>query len=145
MNPCLIVALAIAAGSFGSAWQIQSWRYDAKEKARVEQQLEDVRQSAARNIRFRDVEIDAQNQAETRARNLRVDAAGARDALVGLRTSTDAALRAAGTSKEACLIRAATLGELFEESAAEYTELAEKAGRHVNDIQKLNGSWPESP
>ena len=128
MNPCLIVALAIAAGSFGSAWQIQSWRYDAKEKARVEQQLEDVRQSAARNIRFRDVEIDAQNQAETRAR-----------------TSTDAALRAAGASKEACLIRAATLGELFEESAAEYTELAEKAGRHVNDIQKLTGSWPESP
>ncbi len=144
MNPQLLIAALIAAASFGGAWQIQSWRFDAKEKDRVAQILEDTRQSAARNVRVRDNEIDAQNKAETRAIVLRVDAAAARDSLVGLRTSADAALRAASVSKEACLERATTLGELLETMAAAGGDLAEKAGRHVNDIQKLNDSWLES-
>ena len=144
MSPQLIIALVIALGSFGSAWQIQSWRADAKEKARVEQILADQRLAAATAIRRADNVIAAQNQAETRAVVLRVAAAGARDELDRLRESTADAVRAASASQAACLERAATLGELLGTVASAGGKLAEKADRHANDVEKLMAAWPKA-
>lgn len=143
MNPQLIIALIIAAGSFGSAWQIQSWRHDAEELARAEQILADQRLAAATTIRRQDNVIAAQNEAETRAGALRVAAASARNELDGLRTSAASALRTAASNHNTCLERATTLSELFIASSTEYESLAEKAGRHTNDIQKLRAAWPK--
>lgn len=143
MNPQLIIALIIAAGSFGSAWKIQSWRYGAKETARAQQILVDQRLSAKTAIRRLDNVADAQNEAETRASVLRVDAVAARDERDRLRASTAAAVRAASASQAACLERATALSELLGTVAAAGGELAEKAGRHSNDVQKLMAAWPK--
>ena len=147
MNPQLILALVIAAAGFGSgfgsAWQIQDWRMDAKEKDYVEQKLAAERLSAAQAIRHAQALHDAQNAATARAAGLRRDADGVRTALVSLSSSAERALRDAAASQEACLDRASTFSELFLTSSDEYRKLAEKAGRHVNDIQTLSEGWPK--
>lgn len=139
----LIAALLIAAGGFGSAWQIQSWRYDAKEKARVEQILVDQRLSAAVSIRRADNVIAAQNAAAGREVALRRDADGARTALVGLYAATDAALRNAATSQAACLDAAAALNDVLKQSTERYRSLGETCDRHVNDLKTLTSAWPK--
>lgn len=40
MNVTLIAAAIAGALGFGAAWQAQSWRFDAAEKARIEAELE---------------------------------------------------------------------------------------------------------
>lgn len=40
MNPLLLAALISGAISAGAAWKVQSWRYDSKEKDRIEAQQE---------------------------------------------------------------------------------------------------------
>lgn len=147
MNIQLVIATAVtaavAATSFGSAWQIQSWRYAAKEAQHEKQKLADVQQSAAATIRRADNIIAAQDAAKNRDSALRVDVAGARNALVGLHDAAADALRAAGASQAACLERAATLSELHQASARKYVELGEKADRHASDIQTLIEAWPK--
>lgn len=143
MYTYVATALLAASAAATGAWQIQNWRYHAKEAEHVEQQAEAQRVAAATAIRRQETVIDAQNQAETRARGLRLDAAGSRAALDGLRASTDAALRAAAASQDACLVRAASLGELLEASADEYRKLGEAADRHTNDLQTLMAAWPK--
>lgn len=143
MNLQLIIAALIAAAGFGSAWQIQSWRADAKENERAQQQLVDQRQSAATAIRRADNVITATNAATVRDAGLRRDADGARGALVGLSDAADSALRASGASLDACLVRAATFSELLGTVAAEGGDLAQKADRHANDAKTLMDAWPK--
>lgn len=142
MTPQLIAAVVVALAGFGSAWQIQSWRYQAKEAQHEQQKLADVQQSAAATIRRADNVIAAQDAAQTRDSALRLDAAGARDALERLHDAAADALRAAGASQAACLERAATLSELHQASARRYVELGEKADRHASDVKTLVDAWP---
>lgn len=135
-----ILAAAVAATG---AWKVQDWRYDAKEKERVEQQLEDQRIQAKTRLRQEERVVQAQNAATTRAIGLARDAAGTRSALISLSDATNTALRDAAISHNACTVRANTLGELFKESSGRYEELAEKAGRHISDIQTLTQAWPQ--
>jgi len=143
MNLTLIASVLSAALAFGGAWQIQSWRFDAKEKGRVEQQLSAERE-AARNAR-KSVEnvVDAQNRAKGREMQLRVDAAAARDATERLRVSTAAALSAARESADACNVRVDALGELFLAVEKAGGDMAEKAGRHASDTKTLMDAWPK--
>ena len=145
MNLTAIIALVAALVSGLSVYKIQEWRMDSKEKARVEQILVDQRQSAATTIRRQDNVITAQNQAQARLSALRVDAAGTRNELDGLRASTANFVRDAATSQTACLERAATLSKLFIASTNEYSEVAERAGRHASDVQTLVDAWPTEP
>lgn len=143
MNPQLIVAAVLVAFGFGTGWTVQGWRYGAKEREHVEQALAAERLAATTDVRRQEDVIAAQNAAETRARGLRVDAAGARDALVGLSDAADAALRSAAATHAACLERANTLDQLLQASAGEYRNLAEKADRHASDVQTLTAAWPK--
>ena len=136
-------ALLAAAIAATGTWKIEEWRYGAKEKARAEQELVNVRQSAAKAIRATDNIIVAQNAATIREANLRRDAAGTRAALVGLSGATAQALRDADTSQNACLERAATLGELLNTMADAGGQIAEKAGHHASDIKTLMEGWPK--
>lgn len=147
MWPLVIASLTSALLSFGSAWQIQSWRHDAEEKHRVEQEAAQAL-SAQRDLRALEnrrytAAASAQVAAAARDTELRRDAAGSRDALVGLSHATDQALREAGASHAACTERAATLGELLAASTKEYRDLGEKASRHVSDIKTLTDTWPK--
>lgn len=143
MNPQIIIAAVIAALGFAGGWQIQSWRYGSKENERAKQELANIQQSAAADIRRLDNVIVAQNEAAALEQRLRVDAASSRSALVGMSDATARALRTAQTSHEACLNRAAALGDVLTELGRAGGELAEKAGRHTKDIRTLMDSWPQ--
>lgn len=142
MSPQLIIAAIIAALGFGSAWQIQSWRFDAREKDRAEQILVNQRAAAASDIRRLDNIIGAQNRATARMAVLRRDADGSRSALIGLSNAADSALRSAQDSHAACTERAITLAYLLRASAAEYRALGEIADRHASDVKTLTEAWP---
>lgn len=142
MSPQLIIAAIIATASFGSAWQIQSWRMDAKEKANVEQILVDQRSTATAALRRQEVVIAAQAAANSRAAVLRRDADSARTALVGLSLATEQALRDAATSHATCLERAATIADVQQQSTERYRSLGETCDRHVNDLKTIMAAWP---
>jgi hypothetical protein len=143
MNLQLIAVAVIAALGFGSAWQIQSWRMDAKEKVYAEQKLADQQHAAETALRQSQAVIDAQSAATARIAALRRDADGARTALLGLSDATDAAMRSAETSHNACLDRASTLGQLLGAMATVGGEIAAKADRHSSDSQTLTEAWPK--
>lgn len=135
----LIAAFIAATG----AWKIQAWRFDSKEKERVEQQLQDQRAQASTAIRRIDNVSQAQSDAAKREVVLRRDADSARGELDGLRLSTDAAIRSASASKDAAIDRAIALGELLNQCGRSYQELGAVADRHVSDIKTLEAAWPK--
>ena len=135
--------MLIALAAFASAWQVQSWRFNAKEKNRVEQTLSDQRLAAAGAIRRADNVIEAQSAATRRMVVLRADADGSRAALISLSGAVEAAMRAAATSHNACLDRATTAGKLLNQCAAQYQDLGERADRHASDVRTLMEAWPK--
>ena len=142
MNPQFIIAALIAAAGFGTAWKIQDWRMDAKEKEHVEQILDAERRAAAQSLRNQDTVIDAQSEAARRSVTLRRDAAGSRDALVGLSRAAEAALRDAAASKDACIDSASKLKVVFLECSRNYEEVARDADNWENDARTLADAWP---
>jgi len=142
MTAQLIAAAVLALAAFGSAWQIQDWRYGAKEQENAQHQLAAQRQAAATAVRRVDNVIEAQNAAAVRDRGLRIDAAGARTALVGLHAAAADAMRAAAASHDACVDRAAAIGDVLKESTDRYAELGQKADRHASDVKTLTDAWP---
>jgi len=147
MNPLILSALIAAVLSAGSAWQIQSWRYDAKEKHRVEEEsaqaLAAQRDLRALENRRHTVAAAAQDAAVGRAVDLRRAADGSRAALISLHDAAATALREADASHTACTVRAAALSGLLIDSATKYRDLGEKASRHVSDIKTLIDAWPK--
>lgn len=137
-----IISAAILAAAF--TYKIQDWRFSAKEKERVEQELNDERVRAATQIRREEAVIVAQNQAQARARSLRLDADGARAAADGLRVATAEALRTAATSHAACTERANTLGELLGAVEEAGRGMAQKADLHSTDLQTLMAAQPKN-
>lgn len=135
-------ALLSAVMAFGSAWKIQNWRADAKEKEHAEQTLDIVRQSAAADIRRLDNRIRSADAAVAREVVLRRDAAGARVALVGLSGATEQAMRAAQTTHAACLERANAISVVLGQCAGRYTGLAATADRIASDREALIDGWP---
>lgn len=142
MNPQLLIAALIAAAGFGGGWQLQSWRYAAKENERAKQELIQVQTSAAVSIRRMDNIISAQNSANVRNAVLLRDLGAARSELDRLRT-TLAGLPGSSGPPEACANRATTEGKLLLNCAERYTELAGKADRHASDAQTLIEAWPK--
>lgn len=147
MNLQLIIAAVIAslgfAGGFGTAWKIQAGNINAKEAAYAQQELANVQQSAASDIRRLDNAITAQNAATTRSVALRRDADLARTELGRLRLAVNSAVHTANTDPVACPERAASLGDVLTELGRAGAELAEKADRINSDRQTLIDSWPK--
>ena len=142
MNPQLIIATIIAALSFGSAWKIQDWRMDAKEKERAEQELVQIQHSAATAIRRVENTVTAQNESARRAVALRRDADTSRAAALSVSLAAGEALRRALDSHASCTESATALTAVLQQCAERRRELAEIADRHVNDIQTLKEAWP---
>lgn len=142
MNLTAILVLVSCAATGGTVWVAQDWRYGAKEKERVEQQLELQRYAAKSAIIQQRTVIAAQNEAQARARALRLDADGSRAALVGLYNAADAAMRAAAASHDACLVRADSFRIVLNQCGEAYQELGAVAGRHASDVKTLTDAWP---
>ena len=147
MSPQIIIAAIIAAmgfaGGFGTAWKIQAGNINAKEAAHAKQELANVQQSAAADIRRLDNAITAQNAATTRSVALRRDVDSARAELDRLRLAVNSAVHTANTDPVACPERAAALGDVLTELGRAGAELAAKADRHVNDLQMTREAWPK--
>lgn len=135
-----LIAAALAATG---AWKVQDWRYGAKETERVESQLADERLAATARVRREEQVIAAQNQSETRARVLRLDADGSRAAADGLRDDIMRTRAEAATSLDACTLRTNTLSELLGTVEAAGRGMAEKADLHANDAITLTEAWPK--
>lgn len=136
-------ALVAAAVAATGAWQVQNWRYAAKEKAHVEQQMADQRASAAAAIRRVDTVSQAQSDAAARLDSLRRSAGLARDELDGLRMASEAAMRTASASLDACTATAAAYSRLLNQCGAEYQALGERADGHASDVRTLMQAWPK--
>lgn len=148
MIPQFLITWAIAAGiGFGGAWQVQSWRYSAKEAKRDHEIYETTLESqrvANRAKTESDLRIiTAQNAATARERLLRADATSSRNALVGLSHAADESLSRANKSHAACVVTATAQNIVLKASAERYRELGEVCDRHVNDIRKLSDDTAE--
>ena len=134
-----LIAASIAATG---AWQVQNWRFDAKEKAHAEQKLVEVQQSAATAIRQLDNVLVAQNAGAARAIRLRSDLDSARTELDRLRI----ALRTLPTADPTTGTRpdrADPARELLAACAAELVEMGGIADRINSDRQTLIDAWPK--
>jgi hypothetical protein len=138
-----IIATASAATGFGAAWQIQSWRSDAKELQHAEIALENQRLIAAARARNDQALIDAASAGVARGIAIRRDSDSTRSAVVGLRDDTQAFVRNAAAEPATCPDRTATLGELFNTMAAAGGEFTQKADHHVNDIRTMREAAPK--
>jgi hypothetical protein len=147
VNPLILSALIAAVLSAGSAYQVQEWRYGAKEKTRVEQESAQAL-AAQRELRLLESRrtsavVASQNAAAGRMSGLRRDADGVRAALVSLSDATAQALREARTSHDACIVRADALGDVLAQCGVRHQALAETCDRHVSDIKTLIDAWPK--
>lgn len=138
----IIAMAAIAAALFGSGWTAQGWHRDSLEKDRVEQQFQEdlavAQADAASDVRRLDRVIEAQNAATVRATGMRSAVADLRLERDGLRDElAQAKARLPGQDHQACLDRATSLSRVFEACTGRYSEVAERAERHISDIQSL--------
>lgn len=106
-------------------------------------QLTDERE--ARNTeskRSRNVQ-EAQNAAAISAQSARAAAAAARTESRSLRDDLAAAREAASQSLASCNRYFATAAGLLDHCSTRYSELAETAQGHANDVKMLLKAWPE--
>jgi len=142
MTPQLIAAVVVALAGFGSAWQIQTWRYGAREAAHEQQKLADQQRAAAAAIRQSEAVIAAQSAAAARVATMRRDADGARAALLGLFDATEQAMRSAETSHAACLVTADAERVVLGQCSESYRSLAQACDGHTSDLKTMMDAWP---
>ena len=147
MNPQIIIAAVLAAigfaGGFGTAWKIQAGNINAKEAAHAKQELANVQQSAASDIRRLDNAITAQARATHRAVALRADLDSAHSELGRLGNAINSPVPITCDATSTGAIPATTGNQLLLECAAELTDLAGKADRHASDLRTLIEAWPK--
>ena len=143
MSPQLLIAAIIAAASFGTAWRIQDWRFDAKEKTHEEQKLVQVQLSAAADIRRMDNTIQAQRAATSRAVALRRDLDSARSELERLRDALNSDMPRASATASTCAESGSKRNVVLLECLASYEALARDADLWKNDALMLRDAWPK--
>ena len=143
----LIIAAVIAAtafaGGFGTAWKIQAGNINAKEAAHAKQELANVQQSAASDIRRLDNAITAQNAATTRSVALRRDRDSALTELGRLRLAVASAVPSTCDASAPGAIPASAGNQLLLKCAQELTDLAGIADRHASDVKMMLEAWPQ--
>ena len=143
----LLVAGAIAAAAFGTAWTAQGWRYDkqisdihAKQALAL---IEAQRQANETTAKLQQQADEAQREHARRVADIRSDATRARGVADRLRNDL-ATARATLPSATCSAARdyAATVNELFGECTATAGRLAEAADGHAADALMLQQAWP---
>ena len=147
MNLQLIIAAVIAAigfaGGFGTAWKIQAGNINEKEAQHAKQELANVQQSAAADIRRLDNAITAQNAATARSVALRRDRDSALTELGRLRDAVNSAVPSTCDATSTGTDRTTPANQLLLDCAEQLTDLAGKADRHANDARTLIDAWPK--
>lgn len=137
MNLTVIASVVSVIAGFSLAWQLQAHQILKKELIYAQDRIATARASRQTLERVtRQIET-AQANATVRGIHLRTELASAVNAGNGLRIQTKNSVLAAASDARLCSDTAATLGELLDSVSTERRELAEKADRHVIDIQAL--------
>lgn len=143
----LLVAAAIAAAAFGTAWTAQGWRYDKQISdihAKQALALIEAQKQANETTAMLQQQADAaQREHARRLADIRGDAARARGAADRLRNDL-ATARATLPDATCSTVReyTATVNELFGECAETAGRLAEAADGHAADALMLQQAWP---
>ena len=143
----LLAGLALLVGAFFSGWTTQGWHRDSLEKshatAQYESNLESERLARRSDTARAERVLAAQNASAIRERDIRSVVDLVRGERNGLQQELAAAqARLPTLPHQACIDRAAALSSIFDQCTGRYSDVAERADRHVNDIQTLNDSWP---
>lgn len=143
----LLAVFALLAGVFFSGWTTQGWHRDSLEKAndqaQYETSLESERVARRADTARTERVLAAQNASAIRERDIRSVVDLVRGERNGLqRELADTQARLPSLSHQACIDRAAALSSVFDRCTGRYTDVAERADHHVNDIQTLNEGWP---
>ena len=138
-----IVFIFSAALSFGAGWQVQNWRFGAKEKEHETQRISELEQQRlADTVQLAKLGA-VQKAAETRALALRRAADNARAESIGLRDAIATLSRQPVTEATASNQRAFAIGELLAECGDKYQALGAVADRHASDVKTLSEAWPQ--
>lgn len=138
-----IVFIFSAAIAFGAGWQVQNWRFGAKEKEHETQRISQLTAQRAADAQQLAKLGDVQKAAETRALALRRAADNARAESIGLRDAIATLSRIPAPDAEASTDRAVAVGELLAECGDKYQALGAVADRHASDVKTLSEAWPE--
>lgn len=128
------VAASVGAGAVG-VWK-------NLEIANIELERKDERIASQRAARTQaEIRLATQHKkevaAQARTERLAAVVADNRTELERLRDATDAAMRAASTSLEACTAHAATQGRLLNHCSGRLVDVSARADGHVSDIKTL--------
>ena len=143
----LLVAAAIAAAAFGTAWTVQGWRYDKQiadiHAAQAVASAEAQRKANETTAMLQQQADAAQREHARRLADIRSDATRARGVADRLRNDLDTARATlpdatCGSARE----YAKTVNELFGECTATAGRLAEAADGHAADALMLLQAWP---
>ena len=141
--PYLIAILISAALSASGAWQIQSWRYAAKETENETHRATMLEQQRLADAQQLERLSAVQKAAETRALALRRAADNARAESIGLRDAIATLSRQPVAEATASNQRAFAIGELLAECGDKYQALGAVADRHASDVKTLSEAWPQ--
>lgn len=143
MNFTIITSAVSIALGFGGAWSLRGHQIDKLKLDQANERISLQRAARATLERSLSNSTQAANNATLRGVAIRSNAAGTAAAGNGLRLTTEATVRAATDNPAACSQSAAALGAVFDLCSTELQSLAEKADRHVSDLQTLMAAWPK--
>lgn len=140
------IAGAVLAGVV--AWNVQSWRWDAKYQT-LQQQYTQSQIDAEAAKRKAEDDYNARytkalNDARKREANLRSAMAAAGRESDGLREQLSTANQQLASASESAVRRyASTIGDVLAECADRYTSMAATADRRADEVRTLIEAWPQ--
>lgn len=143
-----IIAITLLSASFCAGWAVNGWRYGEKiatiRQEQAQAQADFTAQARAKEQSLTKQLNKARNEATKRETILRADAGRARTQSDGLRDELAAIRRKLPSLAEQAVRQYADAASVvFGECTAEYTALAEVAGRIDSDRQTLMDAWPK--
>lgn len=144
----LLAMLALAASLFGAGLTVGlrhgQLQLDAYQGQQAQAALQAAIKAGERTRELQRQKDEAIHAATLRAQENARAAAAARTELGGLRDQLAAAQRRLPDAPRAAADQyTAAVSELFDQCAASYSGLAEKADGHASDVRTLMGAWPE--
>ena len=143
MNLSIIAAAISAAAGFGLAWQLQAGNISeiqlgyANEREAVQHSIRTALEANQRQV------AAAQTDAAKRNVRVRVDADGSRNAGLGLRIASTAAVRTANDDPSTCGAIIAAYSAVVAASSDFIERVARDADQCHSDVQLMQDAWPK--
>ena len=139
----LTAIIVSAALSASATWQVQNWRYAAKETENETNRAAMLEQQRLADTVQLERLSTVQKAAETRTLALRRAADNAHRESIGLRDALATLSRIPVTDAAAATDRANAVGALLAECGDKYQAMGAVADRHASDVKTLSEAWPQ--